>query len=66
MNSCLCLMKRMWAEMWSLNEVESIERNVSFKYPGSDMLVLDDISFKISKGEKISIVGLNGAGKTTW
>ena len=47
-------------------EVESIEfRDVSFKYPGSETLVLEGISFKINKGEKISIVGLNGAGKTT-
>lgn len=46
-------------------DVETIEfRDVSFKYPGSDKLVLKDISFKINKGEKISIVGLNGAGKT--
>lgn len=47
-------------------EVESIEfKNVSFSYPGSEKEILHDISFKISKGEKISIVGLNGAGKTT-
>ena len=47
-------------------EIESIEfRNVSFQYPGSDRLVLENISFKIDKGEKVSIVGLNGAGKTT-
>lgn len=47
-------------------DVETIEfENVSFKYPKSDQLVLDQISFSITKGEKISIVGLNGAGKTT-
>lgn len=46
--------------------VEKIEfRNVSFKYPRNEKLVLDNISFTINKGEKISIVGLNGAGKTT-
>lgn len=39
--------------------------HVSFHYPKSDKLVLDDISFEIMEGEKISVVGLNGAGKTT-
>ena len=47
-------------------EVESIEfKNVTFSYPKSDKVVLDNISFEINKNEKISIVGLNGAGKTT-
>lgn len=40
-------------------------RDVSFCYPGSDRLVLDQISFEIHQGEHISIVGLNNAGKTT-
>ncbi len=40
-------------------------RNVSFKYPGSDNLVLENINLTISKGEKIAIVGENGSGKTT-
>lgn len=44
----------------------SIEfKNVSFKYPEGDKVILDDISLKIEAGEKIALVGLNGAGKTT-
>jgi ATP-binding cassette subfamily B protein len=39
--------------------------HVTFSYPHSDRKILDDISFTIKKGEKISIVGLNNAGKTT-
>lgn len=47
-------------------EIETIEfKDVTFSYPKTDKIVLDKISFKINKGEKISIVGLNGAGKTT-
>ena len=47
-------------------EMESIEfRNVSFTYPGKDEKTLDNISFKINKGETAAIVGHNGAGKTT-
>lgn len=44
----------------------SIEfENVSFAYPLSDKKVLDNLSFKINTGEKIAIVGVNGAGKST-
>src|SRR5258706_13082904 len=40
-------------------------RNVSFAYPGQDKAVLNDISFTIRHGEKIAVVGHNGAGKTS-
>ncbi len=39
--------------------------NVSFKYEGSDNLVLKNISMEIGKNEKIALVGHNGAGKST-
>jgi ATP-binding cassette, subfamily B, bacterial len=39
--------------------------NVSFKYNGKDNYILKNCSFKIKKGEKIGLVGLNGSGKTT-
>ena len=41
-------------------------RHVSFSYPKTDKKILDDISIKIAPGEHLSIVGLNGAGKTTF
>jgi ATP-binding cassette subfamily B protein len=37
-------------------------QNVSFRYPGSEMIVLDDVSLAVEPGE---IVGENGSGKTT-
>ncbi|WP_215491803.1 ABC transporter ATP-binding protein [Fenollaria sporofastidiosus] len=46
--------------------IDTIEfKDVWFKYPSSEDYVLKNLSFNINKGEKISIVGLNGAGKTT-
>jgi len=39
--------------------------NVSFTYPGTSKKILDGISFKIAHGEKVSIVGKNGEGKST-
>ena len=41
-------------------------KNVSFAYPGSERLVLKNLNVKINPGETVSIVGLNGAGKTTF
>ena len=41
-------------------------RHVSFAYPKTDRKVLDDVNIKIVPGEHLSIVGLNGAGKTTF
>lgn len=41
-------------------------KNVSFKYPRSNSYTLKNVSITIKSGEKLSIVGLNGAGKTTF
>ena len=40
-------------------------QNVSFSYPDRKENVLDDISFSVSTGERVAIVGQSGAGKTT-
>ncbi len=40
--------------------------NVSFKYPKGSDYVLKNVSIKISKGKKLSVVGMNGSGKTTF
>lgn len=41
-------------------------RNVSFSYPNTGVQVLKNVSIKIRAGERLSVVGLNGAGKTTF
>lgn len=41
-------------------------KDVSFRYPGSSKDVLKNINVKIDAGETVVIVGLNGAGKTTF
>lgn len=49
-----------------LKEIPEIEfRNVSFKYCGSELNAIDNVSFVIKPNEKIALLGLNGAGKTT-
>lgn len=40
-------------------------KNVSFQYPESQRPVLKDFNLKIEGGEKIALVGENGAGKST-
>ena len=39
--------------------------NVSFRYPNAEQYVLKDCSFAIEPHEKIGLIGLNGAGKST-
>lgn len=40
-------------------------KNVSFKYPGSDENVLEEISFKVQAGSTTAIIGGTGCGKST-
>lgn len=39
--------------------------NVTFKYPGSERLAVNDVSLTVKKGTSIAVVGRNGSGKTT-
>lgn len=41
-------------------------RNVFFKYPNTDIYILKGINITLKQGEHLSVVGLNGAGKTTF
>lgn len=40
-------------------------RNVSFRYPGNEDYVLQNISLDIHRGEAVALIGSSGSGKTT-
>src|SRR5947207_3046835 len=67
-----------WLEDYAASLVASADRSVpsrltegirlehvSFAYPGTDRLVLDDVSLLLPAGAVVALVGENGAGKTT-
>lgn len=41
-------------------------KNVSFKYPKTERIILKNINITIESGESLSIIGPNGSGKTTF
>ena len=41
-------------------------RNVSFAYPGSERMVIKNVNLTLRPGDTVVLVGLNGAGKTTF
>ena len=47
------------------NGLEIEFRNVSFRYENAKEDILTDINLKIHSGERLALIGLNGAGKTT-
>lgn len=40
-------------------------QQVSFNYPGSDIKVLEDVSFTVQPGERVAIMGATGSGKSS-
>lgn len=47
------------------HEFEIEFRNVSFRYPGSEVYALKNLDFRFKLGTKLAVVGMNGSGKTT-
>ncbi len=45
---------------------EFVFENVSFKYPKAEKYALKNLNLKLSSGERLAVVGLNGAGKSTF
>ena len=52
------------SQPFKFNEI-SLEQ-ISFKYPNAKKYTLSDINLQLSKGEKLAIIGLSGAGKSTF
>ncbi len=52
------------AEEASLGASLKVE-NLSFTYPKAEAVVLDNLSFEISAGEKVALIGHSGSGKST-
>ncbi len=40
-------------------------QDVSFKYPGTDRIILNHLNLRVEPGERIALIGQNGQGKTT-
>lgn len=45
---------------------EFVFRNVSFKYPKAESYALKNLNLTVKAGERLAVVGLNGAGKSTF
>jgi len=50
----------------NINIIGNIEfKNVTFSYPGSPQLALDNVSFLVKPGENCAIIGKSASGKTS-
>lgn len=53
-------------EVPASEKYEFVFEGVSFKYPGSEKYALKNLSLTLTPGERLAVVGLNGAGKSTF
>lgn len=53
-------------ETYKLNDLNQIEiNNLTFAYPETDKVVLQNINIKIDKNQRVALFGRNGSGKST-
>ena len=53
------------ADCAAWTDIEIVFDHVSYRYSGAEEETLHDVSFRLGAGEKLALVGVNGAGKTT-
>ena len=54
--------------LFAIYQIENMAievKNISYTYPGSTVTAVENVSMKIEKGERVAIIGQNGAGKST-
>ncbi|KAB8122104.1 MAG: ABC-type multidrug/protein/lipid transport system ATP-binding and permease protein [Candidatus Phytoplasma cynodontis] len=55
-----------YLEKEKIGKIKKLEfKNVCFKYPDSQKMILEDINFEVNSSELIAFVGKTGSGKTT-
>lgn len=57
--------KQTGKELPKLSSYEFVFENVSFKYPKAERYALENLNLTLKAGERLAVVGLNGAGKST-
>ena len=57
--------KREGKELPKQSSYEFVFENVSFKYPKAERYALKNLNLTLKAGERLAVVGLNGAGKST-
>ena len=63
---CPATMEKGTSEVQKKDEHIIEFKNVSFKYPRTDNFILENVNITIPSGQHLAVVGLNGAGKTTF
>lgn len=53
-------------EVEKANQYEFVFKNVSFKYPKAENYALKNLNLTVRAGERLAVVGTNGAGKSTF
>ncbi|WP_404408315.1 ABC transporter ATP-binding protein [Jeotgalibacillus malaysiensis] len=65
LNTDIDLYDHVSSKKFTIKKGEVSFEHVSFTYPETSMKVIDDLSFTVKAGERVSVLGGTGAGKST-